>query len=138
LKGLVSVARSGNAIMTYQNNQLNIAMAANIRQIAVSEYLKFRLMKLFASWDKMLSVICEAWLHKNKLNINCVGALEKGLQMFTLFKNCNEIIIQLVLNSECFYWKCLRLCLFLRSKNEPKFRYNKDSYFLGTNLCIRF
>jgi hypothetical protein len=45
-KGLVSVARSGNAIMTYRNNQLNIAMAANIRQIAVSE--------CFALW-KILS-----------------------------------------------------------------------------------
>jgi hypothetical protein len=40
-EGLVSVARSGNAIMTYQNNQLNIAMAANIRQIAVSERFEF-------------------------------------------------------------------------------------------------
>ena len=35
--GLVSVARSGNAIISYQNNHLRIAMAANIRQISVSK-----------------------------------------------------------------------------------------------------
>lgn len=36
LSRLVSVARSGNAIMTYQNNMLRIAMAASVRQITVS------------------------------------------------------------------------------------------------------
>jgi Group 7 allergen len=36
LTRLVSVARSGNAIMTYERNMLRIAMAASIRQIAVS------------------------------------------------------------------------------------------------------
>jgi Group 7 allergen len=36
LTRLVSVARSGNAIMTYERNMLRIAMAAGIRQIAVS------------------------------------------------------------------------------------------------------
>lgn len=36
LSRLVSVARSGNAVMTYQNNMLRIAMAASVRQITVS------------------------------------------------------------------------------------------------------
>lgn len=36
LTRLVSVARVGNAIMTYERNMLRIAMAASIKQIAVS------------------------------------------------------------------------------------------------------
>jgi hypothetical protein len=36
LTRLVSVARYGNAIMTYERNMLRITMAAGIRQIAVS------------------------------------------------------------------------------------------------------
>lgn len=36
LQRLVSVARWGNAIMTYERNMLRIAMAASVRQISVS------------------------------------------------------------------------------------------------------
>lgn len=37
LTRLVSVARSGNSVMSYDFNMLRIAMAASVRQIAVSQ-----------------------------------------------------------------------------------------------------
>lgn len=38
LTRLVSVARSGNAAMTYDRNMLRISMTASVRQIAVSHF----------------------------------------------------------------------------------------------------